>query len=125
MVGDGFGGPTYDAGQHIEGFESGLQVPNIVADVKNGLWILQLTDPERVPAFYGFSPEVKPMVNAHKATDGPALALSKPLDRDRAVDETGHQVSIFGRIGSRPFNLDEMQRFYLTKDKKIYRVRDQ
>ncbi len=96
-----------------------------VADGKNGLWILQLTDPERVPAFYGFSPEVKPMVIAHRTTEGPALALSKPLDRDRAVDETGHQVSIFGRIGSRPFNLDEMQRFYLTKDKKIYRVRDQ
>jgi len=46
-------------------------------------------------------------------TDDPAFALSKGLDRDRAVDETGHQIAIFGRIGSRPFNLKEMQRLYL------------
>jgi hypothetical protein len=94
-----------------------------LADGKNGLKILQLTDPDRVPTFYGFSPEVKPMVISHKMTEGPALALSKPLDRDRAVDETGHQVAILGRIGSRPFNLEEMKRFYLRKDGSLYTVR--
>ena len=31
-----------------------------------------------------------------------ALALSKGLDRDRAVDETGGQIAVFGRLGSRP-----------------------
>ena len=29
--------------------------------------------------------------------------LSKGLDRDRAVDETGGQIAVFGRLGSRPF----------------------
>ena len=95
-----------------------------VADGKNGLWVLQLTDPERVPAFYGFSPEVKPVVIAHRKTTGPAVALSKALDRDRAVDESGHQVSVFGRIGSRPFTLEEMQKFFLTKDRRLYKVKD-
>jgi hypothetical protein len=95
-----------------------------VADGKNGLWVLQLTDPERVPGFYGFSPPVKPKIIAHRQTRGPALAISKPLDRDRAVDETGHQVSVFGRIGSRPFTLEEMQRFFLRADGSVYKVRD-
>jgi len=93
-----------------------------LADGINGLKVVQLTDPERVPNFYGFSPEVKPLVIAHHKTDGPALAISKPLDRDRAVDESGQQVSIFGRIGSRPFNAAEMQRMYLNKAGELYRV---
>lgn len=95
-----------------------------VADGENGLAVLQLTDPDRQPAFYGFSPEPKPMLIAHRHTDGPALAVSKGLDRDRAVDETGHQVSVFGRIGSRPFNLEEMKRFYLTSNGKLFTVRN-
>lgn len=93
-----------------------------VADGMNGLVVLQLTDPDRVPGFYGFSPPVKPVVIAHKRMAGPALAITKPLDRDRAVDETGHQVSIFGRIGSRPFTLEEMQRMFLTKEGKVWTV---
>lgn len=95
-----------------------------VADGKNGLKVLQLTDPDRVPAYYGFSPEVKPEVIAHHATHGPALALSKGLDRDRAVDETGHQVSVMGRIGSRPFNAEEMRKMYLTKEGELYTVKN-
>lgn len=95
-----------------------------LADGKNGLKVLQLTDPERVPQYYGFSPTVKPMVIAHRQTEGPALALSKGLDRDRAVDETGHQVSIFGRIGSRPFNLEEVRKFFLKPDGSLYTVHD-
>lgn len=94
-----------------------------LADGENGLKVVQLTDPDRVPNFYGFSPEVKPLLIAWKKTEGPALALSKPLDRDRAVDETGHQVSVFGRIGSRPFNLEERERFYKRKDGTMYTVR--
>ena len=93
-----------------------------LADGENGLKVVQLTDPERVPTFYGFSPEVKPALIAWKKTEGPALAISKPLDRDRAVDETGHQVSVFGRIGSRPFNEEERERFYRRKDGTLYTV---
>ncbi len=93
-----------------------------VADGENGLVILQLTDPERVPGFYGFTPEVKPMVIARRKTAGPARSISKPLDRDRAVDETGHQVSVLGRIGSRPFNLEEMRKMFVTKEDKLWTV---
>jgi hypothetical protein len=93
-----------------------------VADGKNGLAVVQLTDPERVPGFYGFSPPVKPIVIARKRTAGPALAISKPLDRDRAVDETGNQVSVLGRLGSRPFTLEEMRNMYLTDSGKVWTV---
>jgi hypothetical protein len=93
-----------------------------VADGKNGLVVLQLTDPERVPGFYGFSPPVKPVVVARRRTVGAALGISKPLDRDRAVDETGHQVSVMGRIGSRPFNLDEMNSMYRAEDGRVWTV---
>jgi hypothetical protein len=93
-----------------------------VADGKNGLVVLQLTDPDRVPGFYGFSPPVKPLVIARKQTAGPAYAISKPLDRDRAVDETGNQVSVMGRLGSRPFNLEEMRRMFISKEGKVWTV---
>ena len=44
------------------------------------------------------------------------MSLSRGLERDRAVDETGNQIAVFGRIGSRPFHLDEMQKLYLKAD---------
>ncbi len=93
-----------------------------LADGENGLRVVQLTDPERVPTFYGFSPEVKPMLIATRETHGPAMSISKALDRDRAVDETGHQVSVFGRIGSRPFNLDEIKGMYLNDKGQLFTV---
>lgn len=91
-----------------------------LADGKSGLLVVQLTDPERVPTYYGFSPNVEPKLIARKDLHGPALAISKPLDRDRAVDETGHQVSVFGRLGSRPFTKEEMERMYLKEDGSLY-----
>ena len=48
--------------------------------------------------------------------------MSKGLDRDRAVDETGGQMAVFGRIGSRPFTLPEQQELYLDKDGKPWYV---
>jgi hypothetical protein len=87
-----------------------------VADGKNGLKVIQLTSPESQPKFYGFSPDPKPQVIAFYPTKDPALSLSRGLERDRAVDESGNQIAIFGRIGSRPFHLDEMQRLFLHKD---------
>jgi hypothetical protein len=94
-----------------------------VADGRNGLRVLQLTSPERTPWYEGFSPRSAPQLIATYHTHGPALAVSKGLDRDRAVDESGHQVSVFGRLGSRPFNLEEMQRMYL-RNGQIYTVTD-
>jgi hypothetical protein len=43
---------------------------------------------------------------------GDAICVSRGLERDRVVDETGGQTVVFGRRGSRPFHLDEMERFY-------------
>ncbi len=95
-----------------------------VADGANGLKVIQLTAPDTQPKFYGFSPEPKPRLIAWRNTASPALALSKGLDRDRAVDETGAQIAVFGRIGSRPFTLDEMKRFYQRPDGSVYTVTD-
>jgi hypothetical protein len=95
-----------------------------VADGKNGLKVLQLTSPEIQPKFYGFSPEPKPRLVAWRETASPALSLSKGLDRDRAVDESGGQIAIFGRIGSRPFTRAEQERFYLRKDGTVWTVSD-
>ena len=94
-----------------------------VADGAGGLWVVQLTSPETVPGYLGFSPRPEPRILAHRKTHGPALALSKGLDRDRAADESGNQVSIFNRLGSRPFNLGEMQRLYL-RDGAVFTVTD-
>jgi hypothetical protein len=94
-----------------------------VAD-DSGLHVVQLTDPDTQPKFYGFSPDPKPVWIAHWPSKTPLLALSKGLDRDRAVDETGHQIAVFGRIGSRPFSRSEMERLFMDKDGKPWYVVD-
>jgi len=43
---------------------------------------------------------------------GHALSISKGIDRDRAVDESGNQIAVFGRVGARPLNRLE-QNIYL------------
>ncbi len=96
-----------------------------VADGANGLKVVQLTAPDTQPKFYGFSPEPKPRLIAWRKTASPAIALSKGLDRDRAVDESGGQIAVFGRIGSRPFTLPEMQKLYLRPDQSVWSVTDQ
>ncbi len=84
----------------------------LVADGKNGLQILQLISPENVPEHMGFSPKPNPKWIAQFPTKTPAVAVSRGLDRDRVVDESGNQTVVFGRRGSRPFNLAEMKKFY-------------
>jgi hypothetical protein len=92
-----------------------------VADGKNGLRVLQLLSPDRSQDLWGFSPEPRPELIATYKTRGPAVALSKGLDRDRAVDESGNQLTVFGRRGARPMTLLESQKLYL-RDGKIYTV---
>jgi hypothetical protein len=94
-----------------------------VADGHNGLRILQLTDPETSTTYAGFSPRPDPKLIATFHTTGPAVAVSKGLDRDRAVDESGNQLAVFGRRGARPFNLEELRRMYLLGG-KLYTVTD-
>jgi hypothetical protein len=95
-----------------------------VADGKNGLKVIQLTSPDSQPNFYGFAPEPKPELIAWSKTEHEALSLSRPLERDRAVDETGHQVAVFGRLGARPFTLREMRKLFLDPAGQLYTVKD-
>lgn len=95
-----------------------------VADGVNGLKVIQLTSPDSQRNFYGFSPEPRPELIAWARTRSPALALSKGLDRDRAVDETGHQIAVTGRLGSRPFTRPEMERMFRGRDGAVFRVTD-
>jgi len=96
-----------------------------VADGKNGLRVLQILSPWDDPAhFSGFSPRPTPKLIATARTKGPALAISKGIDRDRAVDESGNQLAVFGRRGARPLNREETQRLYL-RNGKLYTVTDE
>jgi hypothetical protein len=95
-----------------------------VADGKNGVKVLQLTSPISQPNFYGFSPKPMPELISFARTARPALSVAKGLDRDRAVDETGSQIAILGRLGSRPFNRKETEHFFIGENGQPYRVND-
>jgi hypothetical protein len=94
-----------------------------LADGKNGLRVLQMFSPADNPNFSGFSPRPTPRLIANYRTRGPALAISKGIDRDRAVDESGNQVAVLGRRGARPFNKEELQRMFL-RNGELYTVTD-
>lgn len=94
-----------------------------VADGRNGLRVVQLLSPDVNAEIFGFSPKPTPRLIATFPMKGEALAISKGIDRDRAVDESGNQLSVFNRRGSRPFNLEEMRRMYL-RDGQLYTVTD-
>jgi hypothetical protein len=95
-----------------------------VADGANGLRVVQLTTPD-TPGNVGFSPRPQPqLVATYPVTKGGlALSVSEGVDRDRAVDESGNQLSVFGRIGARPFNREELERMYL-RGGKAWKVSD-
>ena len=94
-----------------------------VADGSNGLRIIQLFAPTDNPNYLGFSPRPTPKLIATYKTHGAALAISKGIDRDRAVDESGNQLGVFNRRGSRPFQKQEMEKMYL-RNGKLYTVTD-
>jgi hypothetical protein len=84
-----------------------------LADGEEGLRVVQLTSPD-TPGSAGFSPRPTPLLVAtfKLPHEGHALQIGEGLDRDRAVDESGNQIAVFGRVGARPLNLDEQQRMY-------------
>jgi hypothetical protein len=106
----------------------------LVADGRNGLRVVQLISPDTVPGAQGFSPRPNPKLIATYRTKGEAICVSRGLERDRVVDETGGQTVVFGRRGARPFHLSEMERFYLrsenvdakdfSRNRSLYRVED-
>lgn len=96
-----------------------------VADGRNGLQVLQIVSPFDDPAhFSGFSPRPTPKLIATARTRGPALAISKGIDRDRAVDESSNQLAVFGRRGARPLNRAETQALYL-RNGQLYTTTDE
>jgi hypothetical protein len=95
-----------------------------LADGRNGLRVVQLTDPATDDRNFGFSPQPNPHVIATFPTQGRALSLSRGLDRDRAVDESGNQIAVFNRVGARPFTFAEMARLYRLPDGELFTVVD-
>ncbi len=92
-----------------------------IADGTGGMKIVQIFAPNDQPNYLGFSPKPTPRLIATYKTHGPALAISKGIDRDRGADESGNQVTVFNRRGSRPFNKEEMERMYL-RNGQLYTV---
>ncbi len=121
----------YDAnGQINDAHDVKLGITNVsqfayVADGKNGLRVVQLTSPE-VVGNDGFSPRPEPCLIATRKLpkDGHALCISRGIDRDRAVDESGNQIAVFGRVGARPLNRDEMFKMHRRPDGSLYQVSD-
>ncbi len=93
-----------------------------LADGKNGMRVVQLTSP-KTPGNEGFSPRPHPkLIATYKIPFGDAaVAISKGVDRDRAVDETGNQLGVFGRVGARPLNAEEQKRLYL-RNGQVWKV---
>jgi hypothetical protein len=87
-----------------------------LADGVNGMKVVEIFGPSETPNYLGFSPKPAPKLIATYKTKGPALAISKGIDRDRAVDESGNQLTVFNRRGARPFNKDELRRMYIHPD---------
>jgi hypothetical protein len=94
-----------------------------LADGHNGLRVVQLTSPE-TPGNGGFAPRPTPaLIATWPVRGGAALAVSKGVDRDRAADESGNQLSVFGRVGARPLNGEEQRKLYL-RGGVVWRVSD-
>ncbi len=119
-----FAGQMNDAEDVIVG-STNASLFAYVADGRNGLKVVQLTSPDSQPNFYGFSPQPKPELIAWAKTPSPALAMSKGLDRDRAVDETGGQIAVFGRMGARPFSRPEMEALFINHNGIPFKVSDE
>jgi hypothetical protein len=109
-------GGTINDARSIRVGMTNASVYGYVADGKNGMKVLQLTDPETMPTYAGFSPRPQPVLIATFRTKGEALSISKGLDRDRAADESGNQIAVFGRRGAHPFNFEDVMKLLRTND---------
>ncbi len=122
---------VYNAGGHINDLHDvklGITYVSefaYLADGKNGLRVVQLTSPE-TPGNQGFSPRPTPkLIATYKIPEGGHVySVGRALDRDRAIDESGNQIGVFGRIGARPLSLDEMRRMYLRPGGQPWFVSD-
>jgi hypothetical protein len=121
---------VYTAGGHIcdaHDVKLGITYNSLfayIADGKNGMRVVQLFSPE-TPGFEGFAPRPTPRLVAtfRPPHGGHILNIARGLDRDRAVDESGNQIGVFGRVGARPLNEAEQRKMYL-RDGKPWFVSD-
>jgi hypothetical protein len=122
---------VYDAnGQINDAHDVKLGITNVsqfayVADGKNGLRVVQLTSPE-LPGNDGYAPRPNPCLVATRKLPkgGHALCVSRGIDRDRAVDESGNQIAVFGRVGARPLNREEVSRMTRKPGGGVLQVSD-
>ena len=83
-----------------------------------------MTSPE-TPGNEGFSVRPTPrLIATYRPPHGEVLSVARGLDRDRAVDESGNQIGVFGRVGARPLNGPEQRKMYL-RDGKPWFVSDE
>jgi hypothetical protein len=96
-----------------------------LADGANGLRVVQIFAPNDNPNYLGFSPRPTPKLIATYRTRRPAMAISKGIDRDRAVDESGNQLSVFNRRGSGPLTTEQARSLYIhPRTGEFYTVTD-
>jgi hypothetical protein len=115
---------VYNAGGHINDAHDvklGITYNSLfayIADGKNGMRVVQLMSPE-TPGFEGFAPRPTPRLVAtfRVPHGGHILSIARGLDRDRAVDENGNQIGVFGRVGARPLSDGEQRKMYLHDGK--------
>lgn len=96
-----------------------------VADGRAGLKVVGLVQPPETPGHLGFAPAPTPRLLAHYPTRGAAVAVSRGQIRDRFVDESGNQIAVTNRLGSRPLNRDELRRFLFRSTGEPLRVTDE
>ena len=96
-----------------------------VADGRNGLRVVRLVEPPDTPGHLGFAPTPTPRLIATYPTSGVAVAVSRGQIRDRFVDESGNQIAVTNRLGSRPLNLNEIRRFLFYSDGEPLQVNDE
>jgi hypothetical protein len=92
---------------HVEDVKVGMNINTLfayVADGEHGLRVVQLVGWDENQDVYGWSPRPKPKLIATYHTEGHAVAISDGLTRDRAMDESGNQLSVFGRRGAHPLD---------------------
>ncbi len=94
-----------------------------LADGRGGLRVIRLIGPPDTPGHFGFSPPPVPQLVATYRTRGPALAVADGASRDRAVDESGNQIGVMGRLGSRVLGPEEQNRL-LRHEGRLYVVDD-
>jgi hypothetical protein len=96
-----------------------------LADGKNGLRVVQLTSPE-TPGNQGFSPRPTPKLVATFPIPhgGHAYSVGRALDRDRAIDESGNQIGVFGRVGARALDLHDVRRMVMRPNGQVWQVSD-